>query len=289
MRAFPGACEAGLAVLGRADCRPVCGAGDGQYQEVGRYAFSRSWGREEERVAALERQLDPVSRAAAGQLGLAAGWCCWEAGAGGGSMVAWLAGRVGGSGSVLATDIDISGLSGLRQANITVACHDLERESVPGAGFDLIHARLVLEHLREPAAVAGKLASALRPGGWLLVEDADGLLFDAEPAEQAFAAIAGPWQRAARAAGWNPLYGRRLVTDLRRAGLGRVAGRAHRSYQPGGEGWLAARLGIERMRDQIQHEGASQGDLDAALAALDDPTRTVIGGPIVTAWGQCTG
>ena len=204
-------------------------------------------------------------------------------------MAAWLAGRVGGNGSVLATDIDISDLSGLRQANITVACHDLERESVPGAGFDLIHARLVLEHLREPTAVAGKLASALRPGGWLLVEDADGLLFDAEPTEQAFAAIAGPWQRAARAVGWNPLYGRHLVTDLRRPGLGRVAGRANRSYQPGGEGWLAARLGIERMRDQIQHEGASQGDLDAALAALDDPTRMVIGGPIVTAWGQRTG
>ena len=97
-------------------------------------------------------------------------------------MAAWLADRVTGSGSVLATDIDISGLSGLRQAHITVARHDLEREGVPGAGFDLIHARLVLEHLREPAAAVGKLASALRAGGWLILEDADGLLFDAEPA-----------------------------------------------------------------------------------------------------------
>jgi hypothetical protein len=50
---------------------------------------------------------------------------------------------------------------------------------------------LVLEHLREPAAAVGRLASALRVGGWLLLEDADGLLFDAEPAEKAFAAIAG--------------------------------------------------------------------------------------------------
>lgn len=264
-------------------------AGNRQCQEVDRYAFSRSWGRENERLAALERQLDPVSRAAIGQLGLAAGWRCWEAGAGGGSMAAWLAGRVADGGSVLATDIDISGLSGLRQAHITVARHDLEREGVPWAGFDLIHARLVLEHLREPEAIVAKLASALRAGGWLLLEDADGLTFDAEPAAKAFAAIAGPWQRAALAAGWNPFYGRCLVTDLRRAGLGRVAGRAHRSYQSGGDAWLAARLGIERMRDQIQHEGASQGDLDTALAALDDHARTVIGGPIVTAWGQRTG
>jgi SAM-dependent methyltransferase len=255
---------------------------------MGRYAFARGWGREDERLAALERQLDPVSQAAIGQLGVAAGWRCWEAGAGRGSMATWLADRVTGSGSVLATDIDIGGLSGVHQANITVARHDLEREDAPAGGFDLIHARLVLEHLREPAAAVDKLASALRAGGWLVLEDADGLLFDAEPAEPAFAAITGLWQRAARAAGWNPCYGRYLVTDLRRAGLGRVAGRAHRDYQPGGGAWLVARLGIERLRDQIQREGASQADLDNALAALNDPARTVIGAPIVTAWGQHT-
>src|SRR5207237_4970366 len=74
----------------------------------------------------------------------------------------------------------------------------------------------------------GKLVSALRAGGWLVLEDADGLRFDAEPAHEVFAAITGPWQRAARAAGWNPCYGRDLVADLQRAGLCQVAGRAHR-------------------------------------------------------------
>jgi hypothetical protein len=52
--------------------------------------------------------------------------------------------------------------------------------------------------------------------------------------------------------------------------------------------WLVARLGIERMRGQVEREGASQADLDDALAALDDPARTVIGAPIVTGWGQRT-
>jgi chemotaxis methyl-accepting protein methylase len=109
-------------------------------------------------------------------------------------MAAWLADRVTAAGSVLATDIDIGGLSGMRQANITIARHDLEREKAPPGGFDLIHARLVLEHLREPAAVVAKLAPALRTGGWLVLEDADGLRFEAEPPEKAFAAITGPWQ-----------------------------------------------------------------------------------------------
>ena len=44
------------------------------------YAFARSWGREDERLAALERQLDPVSQAAIEHLGLAVGWRCWGAG-----------------------------------------------------------------------------------------------------------------------------------------------------------------------------------------------------------------
>ncbi len=267
----------------------VYGAGIGQCPGMSGYVFARSWGREDERLAALERQLDPVSQAAIGHLGVAAGWRCWEAGAGRGSMAAWLADRVTSAGSVLATDIDTSGLSGLRQANITVARHDLEREDVPTGGFDLIHARLVLEHLREPATVVGKLAPALRAGGWLVLEDADGLRFDAEPPEKAFAAITGPWQRAARAAGWNPCYGRHLVTDLQSAGLDRAAGRAHRDYRPeGGGAWLVARLGIERMRGQLQGEGASHADLDDALAAMGDPARTIIGAPIVTAWGQRT-
>jgi hypothetical protein len=81
--------------------------------------------------------------------------------------------------------------------------------------------------------VVVKLAAALRAGGWLVLEDADGLRFDAEPAHPALPAITGPWQRAALAAGWDPCYGRHLVADLQRAALGQVAGRAYRGYQPG--------------------------------------------------------
>ena len=210
-------------------------------------------------------------------------------GAGRGSMAEWLAERVAGGGAVLASDIDVSGLATLSHDNTIVTRHDLERDSLPTGGFDLIHARLVLEHLTEPAAAVSRLATALRRGGWLVLEDADGLLFDAEPAAPALSAIAGPWQRAALAAGWDPGYGRHLVADLQRAGLDRVAGRAHRSYEPGGTAWAVAQMGLDRMRDQIHRAGASQDDVDSALGALDDPERIIIGSPIVTAWGQRRG
>ena len=44
-------------------------------------------------------------------LGIAEGWRCWEAGAGGASVPAWLAERVGPTGHVVATDIDVSWMS----------------------------------------------------------------------------------------------------------------------------------------------------------------------------------
>ena len=57
-------------------------------------------------------------------------------------MALWLAARVSASGSVLATNIDVSGLAGLDHANITVVRHCLERDDLPVGGFTLIYARL---------------------------------------------------------------------------------------------------------------------------------------------------
>ena len=47
------------------------------------------------------------------------------------------------------------------------------RDDLPDAHFHLIHARLVLIHLPERDAVLERLVTALRPGGWLVIEDFD--------------------------------------------------------------------------------------------------------------------
>jgi trans-aconitate methyltransferase len=39
--------------------------------------------------------------------------------------------------------------------------------------MNLVHARLVLEHLPERDAVLRKLVRGLKPGGWLLVDSVD--------------------------------------------------------------------------------------------------------------------
>ena len=43
----------------------------------------------------------------------------------------------------------------------------------PTCGFDLVHARLVLTHVPRRAVALRRMAGALRPGGWLVVEDFD--------------------------------------------------------------------------------------------------------------------
>src|SRR4051812_42058494 len=63
------------------------------------------------RFAALSAIFDPPTLRRLDDLGIAPGWRCWEVGAGGPSVPRRLAGRVGGTGRVLATDIDVTWLA----------------------------------------------------------------------------------------------------------------------------------------------------------------------------------
>jgi len=132
------------------------------------------------RFEALASLLDPVTFRHLDGLGIGAGWRCWEVGAGGPSVPAWLAGRVGPTGSVVATDIDTSWLPAEGDARLDasparfeVRRHDVGVDDPPGSGFDLVHARLVLVHVPGRERALRSMVDALRPGGWLLVEDAD--------------------------------------------------------------------------------------------------------------------
>lgn len=94
-------------------------------------------------------------------------------GAGGTSVASWLAGRVGPSGRVLATDIDTSWAAPAAGSVVEVLRHDVGRDEPPGDGFDLVHARLVLVHVADRERALRAMADSLRLGGWLLMEDAD--------------------------------------------------------------------------------------------------------------------
>src|SRR5262249_17252545 len=138
------------------------------------YLLDNAWSEGRARLDAVEEFLDPGTIALMERRGVGAGWTCLELGAGGGSIAKWLSARVGATGRVPRPDLDTVHLAdpaGL--ANVEVLRHDIVAEPLREAEFDLVHARLVLEHLRERDAVLRKLVRALKPGGWLLLESVD--------------------------------------------------------------------------------------------------------------------
>jgi len=128
------------------------------------------------RLEMLESHVDRISQRRLAELGIARGWRCLEVAGGLGSVARWLSDQVGHAGRVTVTDLDTRHLhERLTQTlhNTEVWTHDVTFDPLPESHYDLIHARWLLYHLRDPANVCGRLVRALRPGGKLVIEDVD--------------------------------------------------------------------------------------------------------------------
>jgi SAM-dependent methyltransferase len=219
------------------------------------------------------------------------GWHCWEAGAGGDSVPTWLAQQVGPTGHVLASDIDTSMLEATANPPYEVRRHDLTADPPPAADFDLVHARLVLEHLTDPSVALTTLVAALRPGGLLLVESSDPKLQPLACPDEV-----GPRQALAnklRNAVWdlfaqrsNPSFGRTLPRLLREAGLTDVE--AEVAFDLGGPD--ARRLQhtlITRARPALLAAGSARAvEIDQHLTDLNSTDLDIAVFPIVSAWAR---
>jgi SAM-dependent methyltransferase len=250
-----------------------------------RYAFGEDRTFEEQRLAALERAVDAHSRNALIEVGLGAGWRCWEVGAGRGSIARWLSAVAGAEGRVLATDLDDRWFDAGGR-DIVFRRHDVLRDPVPEDGFDLIHARFLLEHLAGPRAVIARLAEALRPGGVLVLADSAGLELNVTPSTPVFDDFAPAWERAGAAVGWNASYGNELMRDLGRSGLIELQGRQYRLLAPGGESWAHIARGIQRLETELNAEGITAERLNAVRRCLTDPANLITGPPVTIAWGR---
>ena len=251
----------------------------------GRYVFDQRRHDERERLAAMERLWDPGTRTVLAALGIEPGWRCLEIGAGAGSIARWLAHRVGRQGEVLATDISTLHLDGLDAPNLEVRQHDILCDPLPEGAFDLVHARLVVEHLGRRSL--RRAASAVRPGGWLVLEDFDWGAALTYPNTEQMREVMHAVTRFMSRAGYDADFGRRLVHELEGAGLRdvRADGRV-RVYRGASPSTTFLRLSFESMGAALLSSGElMQEDLDWVLATLDDPD-TVFLTPMIAAWGR---
>ena len=99
------------------------------------------------RFDGLERTLDSISTGLLERIGVPVGARCLEIGAGGGSIARWLADRVGPAGHVVAVDLDTRWFRHDGSSQIEVREVDLVTGPIPEGPWDLIHERLVLQHI----------------------------------------------------------------------------------------------------------------------------------------------
>ena len=135
------------------------------------YLFDNAAPQAGDRFASLAALYDEVTRRHLDRCGIGPGRVCLEVGAGGGSVALFMSERVGPTGRVVATDINTDWMSGSLPENIEVRRHDIGVDQLPESAFDLVHARAVLTFVPERRSTIDRLAAALKPGGWLLVEE----------------------------------------------------------------------------------------------------------------------
>src|SRR5919199_3675051 len=215
-------------VDGQVDPTSVVTVPEGESAPARGYLLDNARAEAGERFAWLAELFDGVTRGHFDRLGVSVGSRCWEVGAGGPSIPEALAATVGPTGYVLATDIDPSWLK--VDGGYEVRRHDVVADPPPEPGtFDLVHARLVLVHVPDRARALATMAAALRPGGWLLVEDADtalqplACLDDSGRAQRRANRLRDAVRELLTRRGADLRYGRTLPPALREAGLIDVA------------------------------------------------------------------
>ena len=253
------------------------------------YIFADEHDNSAQRFGALSELYDASTAGYIERLVIARGSTCLEVGPGGGSVARWLAARVS-PGRVVATDrampvFDVSGL-----ANLELLQHDIAAESLPASTFDFVHARLVLMHLPDPELAVARMVRALRPGGWVMLEEfavpalnsETGV--DGETPLRASVAFRAVMERS----GVDMQCGRRLPGVMRTHGLGSIGGHGRISLWTGGSaGAHLMRSNYVGLRKRmIEEELIAAVDFDADLARLNDPEFLAVSPAMWSVWGR---
>jgi SAM-dependent methyltransferase len=242
-----------------------------------------------QRFAALAELLDPVTFRHFDAVGVAAGWSCWEVGSGGPGVPAWLAERVGPSGRTLATDLDTSWMAA---GDYEVLRHDVGADEPPVGPFDLVHARLVLTHVPRRAAALASMVRSLRPGGWLLLEDADPTLQplicpdEHGPAQELANRLRRGFRTLMAGRGADLAFGRTLPRLLREAGLDAVSADAYFPITSPACAALEAATVRQIRAGLVAADLATDDEIDRHLANVATGQLDLATAPLISAWGR---
>jgi SAM-dependent methyltransferase len=145
---------------------------------------------------------------------------------------------------------------------------DIRTDALPQAEFDLVHARLVLEHLSDRRHILDRLATTLRPGGWIVIEDYDWSCFGFEGDDPQISDAAHAIMEFMQNAGFERDYGRRVVAEIADAGFVDVRGEGRvRVIDSTSPGFDFFRLSFESLRGAVVDAGLLSAEEAEATSA----------------------
>lgn len=261
---------------------------------MGTYVFDPAWTREQQRLRALEALFDRPSTRYLAEVGVGEGWRCLEVGCGAGGVARWLAERVGPGGQVVAIDLDTRFAEGHGLDNLEVRRHDLMDGGLEEAAFDLAYARAVIEHVPDHQGALERMVAAVRPGGWVVVEEVDfGGRMAAALSDYTDPPEHGPLlerlylaaERMFNAVGADGRYGTRLLAAMEAAGLEQLHGELHAPVVALGEPWTHGT--VEQLGPRMVELGlVTADDLAAFLALPRDGSIRHLPPMMATVWGR---
>jgi SAM-dependent methyltransferase len=252
---------------------------------------------ERERLGLLTHLADPITTRRLTDLGVGRGWRCLDVGAGDGSVARWLAWNVGSTGSVVATDLNPRFLGGHSLPNLEVRRHNILEDELEADHFDLVHCRAVLMHLPDPIRALRRLVSAVRPGGWLVVEEPAGAAsFGAadpgHPRATGFDRSTRVLWAAVEASGTMDLdFGRRLPVLFERLGVMDLGHEGVTLTARGGDALARFfQMSSELLRERFVAAGVlTEAEFDDLSRAYNDRSFWFVAFTIFGAWGRRPG
>lgn len=265
---------------------------------MGFYAFGGTL-TEQERLLAQAASQQPDALWLLDRLGVRSGWRDADVGCGPIGIPDLLAERVGAAGTVVGIEREPRFVDTARKliterdlAPVQVIYADATATGLPNDTFDLVHARLVLLHQREPSRLIGEMLRVTRPGGWVAFQELDAATFFCDPPHPAWTRL---WEAALVVCGQLGIdvdLGRRVHRLLREAGLEKVQAEAHtRIVRPGEYGRTHLLSIVTAMRTEIIDHGLlSEFELTDMMGAVMehvcDPATLVMRELLVQTWGR---
>ncbi len=195
-------------------------------------------------------------------------------------------GRARDSGIGVACDIDTTFLRPLAFPALRVIQHDILSGPVERHGFDLVHARFLVEWLPDWEVGLGHLLASVKSGGVIMLSASEWHSRPPAPGpvETLLAAVPLVMQRHG---GWDPDCGRELAGRLAACGVRGIRTELHAALARGGSaGAEWPRLSIEPMRNALISSGqADEAAIQAAITALADPAASFWLPGMISAWG----